>query len=214
MDRFDPHRRLLAFATAGLAGYVDAIGFLSADGYFVSFMSGNTTRLAVDIADQPAHAVIPALLITGFVAGVAGGTWLAQRAGRHRKPANFAMVGLLVAVAALLRMSGHTGASLGPLVFAMGAINTSFQREGSVAVGVTYMTGALVRLGEALGAMLSGQRPQTNPTAHLLLWASLATGAILGAVCLLRFQQAALFLAVAWSAGLALAARALVRRAL
>lgn len=40
-----PAARTLAVAAAALAGYVDAVGFLSADRYFVLFMSGNTTRL-------------------------------------------------------------------------------------------------------------------------------------------------------------------------
>ncbi|MDM8353607.1 DUF1275 family protein, partial [Brevundimonas diminuta] len=36
---------------AGLAGYVDSLGFLHLGGVFVSFMSGNTTRLAVNLAE-------------------------------------------------------------------------------------------------------------------------------------------------------------------
>ncbi|RSY01673.1 DUF1275 domain-containing protein, partial [Sphingomonas koreensis] len=49
MIRYDRNRRRFAVALAAMAGFVDAVGFLSADGYFVSFMSGNTTRLGVDL---------------------------------------------------------------------------------------------------------------------------------------------------------------------
>jgi hypothetical protein len=47
MNRMDRSRRRFAMALAGMAGFVDAAGYLSAGGYFVSFMSGNTTRLGV-----------------------------------------------------------------------------------------------------------------------------------------------------------------------
>jgi hypothetical protein len=60
MIQYDRHRRRFAVALAALAGCVDAIGFLSADGYFVSFMSGNTTRLGVALGTAPAHALAPA----------------------------------------------------------------------------------------------------------------------------------------------------------
>ena len=58
---------------AALAGYVDAAGFLSANRYFVSFMSGNTTRLGVALGTSPHDAIVPALLIGGFIAGVTAG---------------------------------------------------------------------------------------------------------------------------------------------
>ena len=40
----------LACALSALAGYVDGIGFLHLGGLFVSFMSGNSTRLGVSLA--------------------------------------------------------------------------------------------------------------------------------------------------------------------
>jgi len=39
-----------AIGLAAIAGYVDAIAFVDLGGFFVSFMSGNSTRLAVGLA--------------------------------------------------------------------------------------------------------------------------------------------------------------------
>ena len=193
MNRFDRPRQAMAIAIAFLAGFVDALGFLSADRYFVSFMSGNTTRLAVEIASEPARAAVPALLIAGFVAGVAGGSVAAARAGAWRKPVLLAMVAALLLLAALLRAIGPAGAALGAMVLAMGAINNTFQRDGGIAVGLTYMTGALVRLGQGIGAALMGQH-QTGAVAYLLLWCGLFAGALAGALLFVRLDGQALWL--------------------
>jgi uncharacterized membrane protein YoaK (UPF0700 family) len=93
MNRMDRSRRRFAMALAGMAGFVDAAGYLSAGGYFVSFMSGNTTRLGVALGTG-AGAALPALLIAGFVAGVTAGALVALRAGPWRKPAVLALVAL------------------------------------------------------------------------------------------------------------------------
>ncbi|MET0229353.1 MAG: DUF1275 family protein, partial [Rhodanobacteraceae bacterium] len=42
--------RAVAAALSWNAGYVDAVGYLSLGGFFVSFMSGNSTQLGVGIA--------------------------------------------------------------------------------------------------------------------------------------------------------------------
>lgn len=62
----------------------------------------------------------------------------------------------------------------------MGSLNNTFQRQGEVAVGLTYMTGALVRMGQGIAARITG-RGEDGWIAWLLLWVALATGAVLGA---------------------------------
>lgn len=202
MDRFDRPRKALAIAVACLAGFVDALGFVSADRYFVSFMSGNTTRLAVDLTTEPRRAAVPALLIVGFVLGVAGGKVAAVKAGFWRKPVLLAVVALMLALAAALEALGATGSALGAMVLAMGAVNNAFQREGEAAVGLTYMTGALVRLGQSIGAALTGER-HAGWGAYLLLWCGLFAGAAFGALLFTRLGGAALWLSCLLAAALA-----------
>src|SRR5260370_1327671 len=65
----------LACALSALAGYVDAIGFLHLGGLFVAFMSGNSTRMGVSLAEgQWLHAAKSLGLIALFVTGAAVGT--------------------------------------------------------------------------------------------------------------------------------------------
>ena len=206
MNAIDRSRRRLAIAAAALAGFVDAAGFLSASGYFVSFMSGNTTRLGVDLVMAPQRAIIPAALIAGFMLGVFAGALLAARTGPWRKVAVLALVTALLTGAALSHMAGADIAMLGCLVLAMGALNNTFQRDGEVSVGLTYMTGALVRFAQGLAARITGTGGK-GWSNWLMLWLGLAAGATAGAFALLSWPGIALWLASAWSLALVLAAR-------
>ena len=86
MRRYDRTRQLLALGLAFLAGEVDAVGFSVAGGYFTSFMSGNTTRLGVELLGSATLPPIPLLLIGCFVTGVTAGTLVAIHSpGRHKR---------------------------------------------------------------------------------------------------------------------------------
>lgn len=196
MHRLDRSRRRLAIALSALAGFVDASGFVANGGYFISFMSGNSTRMAVDVVTHPDHALVPAGLILGFVLGVALGTLLAARAGAGRKVAVLGMVAALLALGAL---GQGTILAQGALVLAMGALNATFQREGEGTLALTYVTGALVKAGQALGmAALGGQKvPGAGPS--LALWLGLVSGGVGGAAMGLHYPQAGLWLGAAWA---------------
>lgn len=205
MLRYDPGRRKLAIALAGLAGFVDAVGFLSANGYFVSFMSGNSTRLGVALSMATGATVVPASLIAMFVCGVTLGALIALRAGGRRKPVVLGMVALLLLIGAAARSFGSETIMLGTLVLAMGAINNTFQRGGEVTVGLTYMTGALVRLGQSLALWMAG-KAEPGWIQWGLLWAGLLIGAVLGAYLQSGLPLGCLWIAAAWAAAMALVA--------
>ena len=207
MDRFDANRRPIIYAIAMLAGFVDATGYLQAGGYFVSFMTGNTTLLALDVANSSHRVLAPASLIGGFVAGVAAGTWLGDRYAARRKRNILTAVSLLLLVAAAFRVIGETTLSTAALVLAMGAANTAPSGNRTQGVGLTYMTGALVRLGQALGERLGGSSPG-EWRGFLLLWSSLLAGAVCGAVVTLHAPAWPLWIGAGMAAALAvLAAR-------
>src|SRR3546814_6821729 len=148
MTRYGGRHWLLAIGVSAIAGYVDAIGFLKLGGLFVSFMSGNSTRMAVGFVAEPHVALTAARLLAGFVAGVIAGTLLAMAAGPYRKPVLLGFVGIVLALAA----SSGVGLSDPPvpraLTVAMGGANPIFQRHGEASLAVPYMTAALDKLGK------------------------------------------------------------------
>lgn len=191
MHRYDLPRQRLAFGLAGLAGLVDATGFVVAGGYFTSFMSGNTTRLGVDLVDAPVLVLVPLGLIGCFLAGVIGGALMLRRVeGRHKRVL-LGLVAALLGLAAAALVAKWSAGFLALSAIAMGLANNVFSRDGEVTVGVTYMTGALVRFGQGVAARLHGK---AAPAArgYGLLWSALALGAALGGgLCLLDHSLAA-----------------------
>ncbi len=180
MHRYDPNRQRLALGLAFLAGQVDATGFLVAGGYFTSFMSGNTTRLGVDLIASPPLAILPAAIIGCFLTGVVTGALVAMRwPGRHKRILLAVVAGLL-GCASLAAWHTQSLAFLAIGAAAMGVSNNVFSRDGEVTVGVTYMTGALVRFGQGMAARIGG-RPVQAMRGYGLLWTALAAGAVVGA---------------------------------
>lgn len=200
----DRRARTLALLLAAQAGYVDAIGFVQLGGYFVSFMSGNSTRFAIGLVEQARHWQIAAGLIgcflVGVMAGSATGRWRAT--GRHGAVLGLVFGALLLA--ASLQSAAWLLLSSLALAFAMGAVNATFEQDGDVRIGLTYMTGALVKLGQKLVAMLWGERA-SDWRAPLMLWSALLAGAIAGALVHRLFPFHSLWLA-AGSCAAALAA--------
>ncbi|GIL39957.1 YoaK family protein [Roseiterribacter gracilis] len=180
MTRYDRRTRILAACLSALAGYVDAIGFLSAGGFFVSFMSGNSTRLAVGVAESSSDATIAAALIGVFLLGVIAGSLVGHVAGPRRQSAVLLLLAGLLAAAASLGMAGMLHTATLMMALAMGAENAIFERDGEVQIGLTYMTGTLVKLGQRItGALLGGDRFAW--ASYLLLWLGLVAGAVVGA---------------------------------
>jgi uncharacterized membrane protein YoaK (UPF0700 family) len=192
-------RRNIAFACAlsALAGYVDAIGFLQLGGLFVSFMSGNSTRMGVYLAAGNWLAAAEALgLIALFVVGAAFGSLIVLGRGIHRQPWVLLAEALLLAAAALCYALGLPNLAVATIVMAMGMENAVFQIEGGGGLGLTYVTGALVKVGQYLAvAVTGGDRLGWVP--NLLLWAALAAGGVCGAVAYHWINLAAIWFAAA-----------------
>ncbi|MCA0202023.1 MAG: DUF1275 domain-containing protein [Proteobacteria bacterium] len=180
MLRSDRRIQLIAACLSAVAGYVDAIGFLYLGGFFVSFMTGNSTRAGVGIAEGAQSALIAAGLVSVFVVGVVAGSTARSLAGKAPHTAVVALTCLLLIAAAVLGMVGLPIAAVVAMTLAMGAENTIFEKDGEVRIGLTYMTGTLVKLGQRIAAMLRGEK-EVQWAPYLFHWLAMVGGAALGA---------------------------------
>lgn len=198
----------LACALSALAGYVDGAGFLHLGGLFVSFMSGNSTRLGVSLAEGHWTNVSEAAgLILLFVVGAGIGGLIVRGEGRYRQCWVLLAEAALLAGAGLAYFLGVPRLAVIAMVLAMGLENAVFQVDGGPGIGLTYMTGALVKVGQlAAAALTGGQRWAWLP--NLLLWAALVAGAAVGAFTYSQINLAAVWFAA--GAALVLAAIAAI----
>ena len=202
----------LACALSALAGYVDSIGFLQLGGLFVSFMSGNSTRLGVYLAAGNWSSAAEATgLIVLFVIGAGAGSLIMFTRSAFCQCWVLLAEASLLAAAALCYGLGIAPLAIAAIVLAMGLENSVFQVEGGAGLGLTYMTGALVKVGQlAAAALTGGQRWAWLP--NLLLWAALVVGAICGALAYKWINLAAIWFGAGWALALSFIVFATIER--
>lgn len=166
---------VLGCLLGALAGAVDAIGFIRLGHLFVAFMGGNTTTLSVAAAQGHwSEAGQGGELVGFFLAGAVIGGATEAATGRWHLPA------VLLLVAALLAIAGAAVAPIALLTLAMGALNATLHRAGSVPFGITYVTGVLGRFGEGLGRwaadLAAGRTPSLKWIGQGVLWIGLVAG--------------------------------------
>ncbi|WP_293968387.1 YoaK family protein [Sphingomonas sp.] len=191
----------MAIGLSMLAGFVDALGFLSLGGLFVSFMSGNSTRFAVGVTQSVSVqvALLPLAIIALFVFGVMIGKGIRHYARRRASSSVLTFMALLLGMAALCHAFRIDALAIPLMAVAMGAANNVFVREGEVAIGVTYMTGTLVKFAQRLAGRLLGE-PGGGWLPYFLLWLGLVGGAVTGAIAFAHIGLASLWIAAAWAA--------------
>jgi len=175
-------------------------------------MSGNSTRLGVGVAGGIAAALIAGGLIVMFVLGVTAGSLIGRRAADARLPAVLFFVPVMLAVAASLHGLAPGWLALAATAMAMGAEDTALESGGQVRVGLTYITGTLVKLGQRIAdALTDGDRLAWAP--YLLHWLALAAGAAVGTLAHPHIGLSGLWLPAAGIAALAIIAWRQARRA-
>ncbi|MBP0614032.1 YoaK family protein [Jiella mangrovi] len=174
-----------------LAGMTDAIGYLRA-GDFLSFMSGNTTRLAIAIGEARGDAVLRlGAILAVFVAGNAAGVVVVRQTGERQWPL-LMVVTLVTSGVAAFAGANSSPFSLLPLVFAMGMLNAAVDNVAGHPVGLTYVTGALSRFGKGLGRFLCGER-KPGFLVQMFPWVGMLAGAVTGVLLLHAFDEAAIW---------------------
>jgi uncharacterized membrane protein YoaK (UPF0700 family) len=153
-------RGAVALVLAGVAGFVDAVGFLVLRGLFVAHMSGNSAKLGVRLGSGAVSAGVTLLAaVAVFVTGIALGATVSETLTRRGVRGTAAIVLALEAtlLTAFLAWGLATGAGRGVAhgstafyglgtiaVLAMGLQTTALQRAGGGAVRTTYVSGVLL----------------------------------------------------------------------
>ncbi len=185
-ETFDSEARL-SWVLAALAGVLGATAYTHSAGYFVTFMTGNAQRAVLGFFRGDVVLSISAgLLVLCFVAGVVIASvcrrhfWVAHPHG----PTVLTTFSLVAATVVDVFDEGWEEANLdfGPILlvaFGIGALNTSFVKDGEVSVPLSYVTGTLVKMGQGIERHIAGGKA-ADWLGYFLLFASFALGAALG----------------------------------
>lgn len=178
---------IFALAVTALAGFIDAIGYAALGKLYLSFMSGNSTRLGMALADgDRATVLLAGAVIASFVLGVGAGTLLADAAGRHKLPAVLAAEAGLFALALGLTLAAPGAGALLPIAVAMGMQNNVHQVVLHADIGKSFVTGALVSFGQALARALRDGTPKGEARAYAASWAVFVAGVTAGGLWMLH----------------------------
>ncbi|MCA4994007.1 DUF1275 domain-containing protein [Tsukamurella tyrosinosolvens] len=186
----------LSWLLAGMAGMVGAVAFLHSAGYFVTFMTGNTERAvltwfkASDAQQVPgAGALAATALIVAFVTGVVVASICRRYFWQNHAhgPTVLTTAGLLLASATDFALDGFDEPEVRfvPILiitFSLGALNTSFTKNGEVSVPLSYVTGTLVKLGQGIERHATGNGTVFDWLGYALVYAGFILGAAVGGV--------------------------------
>lgn len=145
--------RNLALALAGIAGFVDAVGFLTLHHLFIAHMTGNASKLGVALAQGRLGDALPLILAPLlYVFGIATGTLLVdQRARGAALAAQAALVaGYMVYGSTVIH--GEVGPGHGRVAFyvlevlaivAFGLQTAALREVSGTTARTTYVSGPL-----------------------------------------------------------------------
>lgn len=183
---YDSEARL-SWVLAGLAGVLGATAFSHSAGYFVTFMTGNAQRAVLGVfRDDVALSVSAAALLLCFVVGVVVSSVCRRLfwAEHPHGPTVLTTFSLVFATGLDIVLGGWEESLLDfvPImfvVFGIGALNTSFVKDGEVSVPLSYVTGTLVKMGQGIERHVAGGRVE-DWLGYFLLFASFVSGAAIG----------------------------------
>jgi uncharacterized membrane protein YoaK (UPF0700 family) len=173
-------RGILGLSLTAMAGWLDAVGFLRLQGFYVSFMSGNTTRLGASIAEgQWPLIILGGSVLALFFAGSFIGGLTTAFPERWALVAILALEAVLLTITVLLSAGDRDSEAMLVLPLAMGVQNGAVHQLRPSAT--TFVTGTLFGAGHGLARSIVGAR-DTMWLFFFVTWLSFAFGAAGGAL--------------------------------
>ncbi|MGW5107842.1 YoaK family protein [Nocardia sp. NPDC004123] len=175
----------LSAVLSTLAGFIGAAAYAHSEGYFVTFMTGNTERSVLgNFTGDPtlaggAAAIIACFLAGVFIASICRRYWWTN----HPHGATMLTTGALLLAAIVDAVLGERGIGLIPILFVafgMGALNTSFVKNGEVSIPVSYVTGTLVKLAQGIERHVFGGGTARDWLGYATQYVSFSLGALIG----------------------------------
>ena len=178
-------RGVVSLVLNGVAGWVDAVGYLAllaSIQMFPSFMSGNLTKIVTDAVSGNAATAAKIAGAVGmfFVGGVVGR--LVNAGEARRDPASLALVAAVLGASAVnLAVGGSEYLSLVALATAMGMINHAFSGHMDFHVR-TYLSGTWLALSEAVADAIAGRGEWHGSVLPLVRLSSVLIGVLAGSL--------------------------------
>ncbi len=179
--QFSRRKMMLALFLSGLSGFIDILGLFGIGGMFLSFMSGNSTRMAFFLAEGDFHQALPyLLLICGFVFGALVGD-LIKSFWRKQKLLLILIieVGLLLTSFLMISYNLTDEWSYLPLTLAMGIQNTIQIEVDDKIIGRTFFSGVLHSLGVSISQALQKKKSWRSAGIDFAIWLVAVSGAFL-----------------------------------
>ncbi|MBK2401784.1 YoaK family protein [Erysipelothrix sp. strain 2 (EsS2-6-Brazil)] len=183
-----------AYVFSFISGYLDVLGILAIGGVFLSFMSGNSTRLGIHLINQEWIEVLRyVLVLISFVLGSFIGNLFCT--GSHaqsiKKILELDILCLVVALA--FQFTTYQTWSFPLISFAMGIQNKAQVEVNNATIGKGFMTGVLYGIGEAFARFVRKETSWHEVSTLILTWFLFFLGAMTS-TCLLCFINATLAL--------------------
>ncbi|OYY83383.1 MAG: hypothetical protein B7Y61_10420, partial [Rhizobiales bacterium 35-66-30] len=152
-------------------------GYAQAGGLYLSFMSGNTTRLGTALAALNLHVLLgTAMVICAFVIGAVAGTLVVEAPVRRPMLAVLGVEIALLCGALALVAAGSLMPPLFLISIAMGMQNSAHQVVLGADVGKSFVTGTLFSFGQSLVAAAKGRVRPMECAIYGLSWLTFIAG--------------------------------------
>lgn len=186
-ENYDSETKL-SWVLAALAGTLAAAAFTHSEGYFVTFMTGNAGRAVLGVfTDNQWLSISAGALLLSFLAGVVTAAVCHRRVWPQRPHGALILTAIALVTATLVDWLVEGGPALPlPLLpillvaFGVGALNTTFLRDGEVSIPLSYITGTVVKLGQGIERHISGGGTVHDWLGYFLLFTGYVFGAFVG----------------------------------